>query len=71
MKKIFPAILLALCLILAGFPAASAEDAVPETAAVTAEELADWAGALKARALETTPENDPADDRPEDRIPSH
>ena len=55
MKK-YLALLLALCLVLAGIVPAFADNAV------TAEELAEWAAALKARALETTPENDPADE---------
>ena len=51
------AVLLVLCLAWAGIVPAFAEDS-----AVTADELAEWAAALKARALETTPENDPADE---------
>ncbi len=58
MKKIYLAVLLALCLAAMGLCAAFAEDAAP----VTAEELAAWAGELKARALESAPENDPTDE---------
>ena len=63
MKK-YLAILTVLCLFLglAGMASAFAEGAPADDSAVTAEELAEWAAGLKARALETTPENDPADE---------
>ncbi len=63
MKK-YLAILTVLCLFLglAGMVSAFAEGAPADDSAVTAEELAEWAAGLKARALETTPENDPADE---------
>ena len=59
MKKCL-AILLILCL--AGTVSAFAESGVPEGDYVTADELAAWAGALKEQALESAPENDPADE---------
>ena len=57
MKKFVLAILLALCLVAAGIIAASADEIAP----LTADELAAWADSLKTKALETAPENDPAD----------
>lgn len=61
MKKTSIAVLLALCLALTALCPAFGEETAPAEA-VTAEALAEWAGELKARALETTPENDPADE---------
>lgn len=61
MKKIL-AVLLVLGLCLTGIVSAFAEGDAPDTSAVTAEELAAWAGGLKTQALESAPDNDPADE---------
>ena len=61
MKKTYLAVLLILCLSLAGMVSAFAEGDIPEGDYVTAAELAEWAGALKEQALAAEPENDPTD----------
>ena len=61
MKKLTLACLLALCLLFTAVSASFAEDATApaDNSPVTAAELAAWAADIKARALESTPENDP------------